>query len=119
MMAHYAFLDDNNLVTHVIPGVDEWEQIEGKDPETWYAQFVGQTCKRTSYNGNIRGRYAGIGYRYDETLDMFIAPQPYPSWTLDQAGDWQPPTPYPTDGGMYVWDEETLTWIESEQPLGG
>ena len=73
-MAHYAFLDTNNVVTEVITGIDETEQIEGLDPETWYGNFRGQVCKRTSYNGNIRGRYAGIGYTYDADLDEFIAP---------------------------------------------
>jgi len=114
-MAHYAFLDANNRVTHVIPGVDEWDQIEGLHPEQWYAQFVGQPCKRTSYNNNIRAHYAGIGYTYDAQADVFIPPQPYPSWTLDESWNWQPPTPYPTDGGMYQWDEDTLTWVEVEQ----
>lgn len=74
-MAHYAFLDKNNIVTEVIVGIDETELIEGKDPETWYGEFRGQVCKRTSYNGNIRGRYAAIGYYYDEQLDEFIPPQ--------------------------------------------
>jgi hypothetical protein len=73
-MAHYAFLNKDNIVTEVIVGIDETELIEGKDPETWYGEFRGQACKRTSYNGNIRGRYAGIGYYYDEQLDEFIAP---------------------------------------------
>jgi hypothetical protein len=73
-MAHYAFLDGNNVVTQVITGIDETELIEGLDPETWYGNFRGQTCKRTSYNGNIRGVYAGIGYTYDAELDVFVAP---------------------------------------------
>ena len=75
-MAHYAFLDENNIVTEVIVGIDETELIEGLDPETWYGQFRGQTCKRTSYNSNIRYNYAGIGYKYDEVADAFIAPKP-------------------------------------------
>ena len=75
-MAHYAFLDDNNIVTEVIVGIDETELIEGLDTETWYGNFRGQTCKRTSYNGNIRYNYAGIGYKYDEVYDAFIAPEP-------------------------------------------
>jgi hypothetical protein len=73
-MAHYAFLDENNVVTEVITGIDETELIEGLDTETWYGNFRGQVCKRTSYNNNIRGRYAGIGYTYSEELDEFIAP---------------------------------------------
>lgn len=75
-MAHYAFLDSNNIVTEVIPGKDETELIDGLAPETWYGNYRGQVCKRTSYHGNIRKNYAGIGYTYDETRDAFIAPQP-------------------------------------------
>jgi hypothetical protein len=71
-MAHYAFLDENNIVTEVIVGIDETELIEGLTPEEWYGNFRGQKCVRTSYHGNIRGRYAGKGMRYDETLDLFI-----------------------------------------------
>jgi len=74
-MAHYAFLDDNNIVTEVIVGINETELIEGLDPEIWYGNFRGQTCKRTSYNGKIRVRYAAIGYLFDETLDAFIPPK--------------------------------------------
>lgn len=75
-MAHYAFLDDSNIVTEVIVGVDETELIEGKSPEDWYAEFRGQKCVRTSYNGKIRYNYAGIGYNYDPIDDAFIAPMP-------------------------------------------
>ena len=75
-MAHYAFLDSNNIVTEVIVGIDETELIEGLDPETWYGNFRGQVCKRTSYHGNIRKNYAGIGFTYDEERDAFIAPKP-------------------------------------------
>ena len=74
-MAHYAFLDANNIVTEVITGIDETETIEGLDTETWYGNFRGQVCKRTSYNGRIRKNYAGIGYTYDSTRDAFIAPK--------------------------------------------
>lgn len=73
-MAHYAFLDNNNIVTEVIVGIDETELIEGLSPEEWYGNFRGQRCVRTSYNGNIRGVYAGIGYTYDEASDVFVAP---------------------------------------------
>ena len=73
-MAHYAFLDNNNIVTEVIVGIDETETIEGLDPETWYGNFRGQVCKRTSYNNKIRGIYAGIGFTYDPVADIFIAP---------------------------------------------
>jgi hypothetical protein len=78
-MAHYAFLDENNVVVEVITGIDETELIEGLDPETWYGNFRGRTCKRTSYNNNFRGVYAGIGYTYDSELDEFIAPPPPPA----------------------------------------
>jgi hypothetical protein len=74
-MAHYAFLDENNVVTQVIVGIDETELIEGLDPETWYANFRGQTCKRTSYNNKIRGNYAGIGYTYLPLEDIFMPPK--------------------------------------------
>jgi hypothetical protein len=89
-MAHYAFLDENNIVTEVITGIDETELIEGLDTETWYGNFRGQTCKRTSYHGNIRYNYAGIGYTYDEVKDAFIAPEPV---------------------GNIGFDEETCRWI--------
>ena len=88
-MAHYAFITDG-IVTEVINGIDETETIEGLDPETWYGNFRGQVCKRTSYHGNIRYNYAGIGYTYDETRDAFIAPEPD-----DAIG----------------FDEETCQWI--------
>jgi hypothetical protein len=109
-MAHYAFLDSNNIVTHVIPGVDESETIEGLPPEQWYANFVGQPCKRTSYNGNIRAHYAGIGYSYDKGHDVFYPPQPFPSWVLDENWNWQAPLPAPDDGEEYGWNEETQNW---------
>ena len=89
-MAHYAFLDKNNIVTEVITGIDETETIEGLDTETWYGNFRGQVCKRTSYNGNIRYNYAGVGYTYDEVRDAFIAPEP-----ADNTG----------------FDEDTCRWI--------
>lgn len=110
-MAHYAFLDENNFVTEVIVGIDETELIEGVDPETWYSNFRGQPCVRTSYNSNIRGNFAGIGYRYDPDKDVFIAPQPFPSWSLDtETFTWQPPAIYPGDGREYFWDESIVDW---------
>jgi hypothetical protein len=75
-MAHYAFLDEDNIVTEVITGIDETELIEGLDPETWYGNYRGQVCKRTSYNSKIRFNYAGIGFKYDEEGDAFISPRP-------------------------------------------
>jgi hypothetical protein len=109
-MAHYAFLNENNLVTEVIVGIDETELIEGLDTETWYGNFRVQTCKRTSYNHNIRKQYAGIGYTYDAINDVFIAPKPYPSWLLDDNFDWQPPTPRP-EGMNWNWDEDLGEWV--------
>jgi len=110
-MAHYAFLNDQNIVTEVIVGIDETETIEGLEPEAWYAAFRGQTCKRTSYNNRIRKQYAGIGHRYLPDADVFIHPQPYPSWKLDVNYDWQPPTPYPNDGENYSWNETDQQWV--------
>jgi hypothetical protein len=111
-MAHYAFLDENNTVTEIIVGIEETELIEGKDPETWYGEFRGQRCVRTSYNANIRKNYAGIGFSYSEELDAFISPKPYESWILDeQICQWNPPIPEP-EGGRYRWDEETVSWVE-------
>ena len=75
-MAHYAILNQNNVVTQVITGIDETETIEGLDTETWYSNFTGQVCKRTSYNAKIRYNYAGIGYTYDPDADAFIPPRP-------------------------------------------
>jgi hypothetical protein len=114
-MAHYAFLDNNNVVTEVITGINETETIEGLDTETWYGNFRGQVCKRTSYNSNIRKNYAGIGYTYDAARDAFIAPKPFNSWVLDEATcRWQAPTPMPTDDKFYRWDEDTTSWVEVE-----
>jgi hypothetical protein len=114
-MAHYAFLDQNNIVTEVIVGIDETELIEGLDPETWYSQLRGQDCKRTSYNGKIRKNYAGVGFSYDSQLDAFIPPKPFPSWTLNKKTcQWVSPEPMPTPGVEYFWNEEALTWELSD-----
>ena len=111
-MAHYAFLDNNNIVTEVITGIHETETIEGLDTETWYGNIRGQVCKRTSYNNRIRKQYAGIGYTYNADADVFITPQPFASWSLDSNFDWQAPTPMP-EGDFWVWDENSLSWIEA------
>jgi hypothetical protein len=122
-MAHYAFLDENNLVTEVITGKDEGE--EGRDWEQWYGDFRGQVCKRTSYNtvggihnkGGIpfRKNYAGIGYVYDAQRDAFIPPKPFDSWVLvEQTCQWEAPVAMPTDGQMYSWDEATTSWKVNE-----
>lgn len=120
-MAHYAFLDENNIVTEVIPGIDESELIEGLHPEIWYGNFRNQTCKRTSYNTYggqhifdeipFRKNYANIGYIYDEIRDAFIPPQPYPSWRLNEDSCiWYAPVSYPEDGNSYTWDEDSQSW---------
>jgi hypothetical protein len=83
-MAHYAFIDENNIVVEVITGIDETETIDGIEPEIWYANFRGMTCKRTSYNGNIRKNFAGIGYTYDAARDAFIPPAPTNAVSLDE-----------------------------------
>lgn len=111
-MAHYAFLDENNIVTEVIPGRDEWEVVDGiSDWEAYYGEFRGQVCKRTSYNNNYRKNYAGVGYYFDEARDAFIAPKPFESWLLDEETcRWQAPTPMPADGQIYRWVEDDLNW---------
>ena len=90
-MAHYAFLDDSNIVTEVIVGIDETELIEGKSPEDWYGDFRGQKCVRTSYNNSIRFNYAGVGYSYDPIDDAFIAPTPcsHETLTLNNMKRWE------------------------------
>lgn len=108
-MAHYAFINENNIVTEVIVGIDETELIEGLDPETWYENFKKQKCLRTSYNSKIRGTYAGIGFQYNEEEDIFIRPQPYSSW-IRNGSFWQAPTPKPEDGNFYEWNEEAQEW---------
>ena len=111
-MAHYAFLDENNIVTEVITGRDEWEVISGiSDWEAYYSSKRNQVCKRTSYNGNIRKNYAGIGFRYDDDLDAFIPPQPFASWLLnEETAQWEAPIPYPEDDLIYSWNEELGDW---------
>jgi hypothetical protein len=109
-MAHYAFLNENNIVTEVITGRNEDEIVDGiSDWEAYYGEFRGQTCKRTSYNNNIRGKFAGIGDSYNPEEDIFIAPQPFLSWTRN-GSFWEPPTPMPTDGLLYYWVEADLNW---------
>lgn len=125
-MAHFAELNENNIVKQVIVvnnaclmdangfenekiGVDFCKSIYGVDT-VW---------KQTSYNGSFRKRYAGVDFTYDAQRDVFIAPQPFPSWTLDaDTTDWVPPVPYPDDGKPYSWDEATQSWvlIEEVQP---
>ena len=112
-MAHYAFITDG-IVTEVITGIDETELIEGLDTETWYGNFRGQLCKRTSYNGKIRFNYAGKGYVYDSIRDAFIAPKPFNSWVLNETTcRWNSPVPYPENAEKYKyqWDELSTDWI--------
>jgi hypothetical protein len=121
-MAHYAFLDDNNIVSEVIVGKDENELLDGLTPEEWYGNFRGQRCIRTSYNtiGGVHTlggeplhkNYAGIGYTWDGT--GFAAPQPFPSWTLNaDTYQWEAPVDMPVeDGKMFTWDEATTSWVE-------
>jgi hypothetical protein len=122
-VAHYAFLDNNNIVTEVIVGKNEGE--DGTDWEQWYGDFRGQTCKRTSYNTSggvhssggepFRKNYAGIGYSYDAARDAFIPPKPFDSWLLNEDSClWEAPVPHPTDGGFYNWDEGSQEWVATE-----
>lgn len=125
-MAHYALLDKNNVVIQVITGVDEniiQTDIDGTQvggsTEAWeefYATrpwFNAAGCKRTSYHGNIRKNYAGIGFIYDETRDAFIEPKPFESWTLNETTCcWEAPVPYPMDGRLYGWSEEDQDWYD-------
>jgi hypothetical protein len=113
-MAHYAFLDENNIVTQVIVGRNEDEVVDGiSDWEAYYGELMGQKCVRTSYNHNIRKQYAGIGFAYNEEADVFVSPQPFPSWSLDENHDWQPPVARPEGEGMYTWNEESLQWEQT------
>jgi hypothetical protein len=122
MMAHFAQLDDNNKVTQVIVVANEELLFEGVENETQGAIFCrslfGNDTKwvQTSYNGTIRKRYAGIGYTYDADKDAFITPQPYPSWTLDENIEWQPPVAKPEDDKEYAWFEPNQQWIEITGP---
>lgn len=119
-MAHYAFLNEQNIVTEVITGINETELIEGLTPEIWYENFRGQVCKRTSYNGNIRKNYAGIGFTYDEQRDAFIPPSPFLSWVLNEDTClWQAPTPRPkaTETTIWQWDEPSVSWVEIPRPV--
>jgi hypothetical protein len=117
-MAHFAQLDENNVVTQVIVVNNNELMDNGVESEAKGIAFCqslfGGTWKQTSYNGNIRKHYAGVGYTYNAVRDAFIPPQPYQSWTLDDDANWQPPTPMPTDGGMYSWDEATTSWVKPE-----
>jgi len=115
-MGHFAFLDLNNIVTEVIVGRNEDEVVDGiSDWEAYYGEFRNQVCVRTSYNGNIRKNYAGIGFTYDAERDAFISPKPYASWLLvEETCQWESPVPYPDDGLIYSWNEEIIDWEATE-----
>ena len=108
-MAHFAKIDDNNIVQEVLV-IDNELEHRGED---FLANELGLGGKwiQTSYNNNFRKQYAGVGYFYDEINDIFVSPQPYPSWVLDSNYDWQPPVERP-ESGFWVWNEEVLNWIE-------
>jgi len=125
-MAHYALINENNIVTDVITGVDENTiqtdldgTIVGGSSEAWEEfyrtrpWFNAVSCKRTSYNHRIRKQYAGINYKYDPIADVFIAPAPFPSWILDNNFDWQPPIARPSNG-KWAWDENNVVWVPSK-----
>ncbi len=115
-MAHFAELDENNIVTRVIVvHNNELLDTSGNESEAKGVEFCstlfGHTnWVQTSYNNNIRKQFAGIGYTYDSDSDVFVAPQPYPSWSLDDNSDWQAPTPMPEDDNKYSWNEDTQSW---------
>jgi hypothetical protein len=115
-MAHFAELDENNIVKRVIKVNNEDILVDGIESEeagiNFCVNLLGGTWIQTSYNHNFRKNYAGIDFVYDPINDCFIAPQPFPSWILDDNAQWQAPTPYPTDGNFYIWNEETLSWDE-------
>ena len=115
-MAHYALLNENDVVINIIKGIDETELIDGLSPEIWYGNFHNMRCVRTSINNNIRGRYAMIGGYYDRELDKFIPRKPFPSWKLNKEEcEYYPPVASPGEG--YKWDEDTVSWVAlPEQP---
>lgn len=106
-MAHFAELDENNVVLRVLVTDNDFPN-EGYD---WLIETFGGKWIQTSYNARIRKNYAGIGYSYNEGLDAFVPPKPFESWILDEETClWQPPMPYPNDENTYTWDEENQTW---------
>jgi len=109
-MAHWAELDESNIVLRVL--VTDNNDPAGDEGYSWLLNNLGGTWIQTSYNGNIRKNYAGIGYTYQLEIDAFVAPQPFDSWGLDEQAQWQPPTPYPEDKKSHRWDEPTLSWVE-------
>ena len=109
-MSHWAEIDANNIVLRVTVGSNADTDQQAYQ---WIVDNLGGDWKQTSYNGNIRKNYAGIGYTFDAARDAFIAPQPFPSWVLnEQSCQWEAPVPMPTDGKRYAWDEKALAWIQ-------
>lgn len=121
-MAHFAKLDNNNVVTQVIVLANsDTADANGVEKEYIGAAFCerlfGGTWKQTSYNGNFRKNYAGIGYSYDASIDAFVPPKPYASWVLNSdTAQWDAPVPMPNDGQRHVWDEETTSWQPAPSP---
>ena len=119
-MAHFAKLNDQGVVLDVnVVNNETINNLPFPESEPVGVAFLTEwsggytNWKQTSYNANFRKNYAGIGYTYDAVLDAFIAPKPYPSWLLNtETCRWVPPTPYPSDGNVYTWDEETLSWVQ-------
>lgn len=118
-MAYFAEIDNDGTVLQVISVSND----DAPDPATEHSEPLGQAFiadvlgllgewRQTSYNNNFRKAYAGPGWRYDADADVFIAPQPFPSWSLDANYDWQPPTPRPESEGMWLWDEDSLSWVD-------
>jgi hypothetical protein len=108
-MAHWAEIDENNIVVQVI--VTDNDDPNGDEGYQWLLDNLGGRWVKTSYNNNIRKQYAGLDFKYDEINDVFIRPQPFPSWSLNSNFDWEPPVPRPTEGS-WTWNEETLAWEE-------
>ena len=119
-MAHFAELDENNVVKRVIVVANkDTADADGNEKESIGVAFcqklLGGNWVQTSYNGSIRKNYAGIGYTYDTALDAFVPPKPYPSWLLNSdTAQWEAPVPMPTDGKKYSWDEASQSWVETE-----
>ena len=118
-MAHFATLNESNIVTRVeVINNDVILDGDGVEQEQLGVDFLtslygaGRNFKQTSYNNNFRKQYAGLGFTYDVAKDKFIAPQPFPSWSLDGSDDWQAPVTYPDDDKVYRWDEDTTNWVE-------
>lgn len=106
-MSHFAELDENNIVLRVLVGDNDLPN-EGYD---WFVENLGGTWIQTSYNSNFRNKFAGIGDAYLPEYDVFVIPKPFESWTLNtDTFIWEPPVPYPEDGGIYNWNEDTQSW---------